>query len=65
MWQILNLTQRKALSEFFVNVGVAWFAAAFVTPSVVPNFRLLTLLMHVVNMCGAVYLALYLLREEI
>lgn len=60
----LNWEQRKALSSFFISIAVAWFIDAFVSPQISPEFNLLTLIRYLVNMIGALILALMFLKEE-
>lgn len=33
----LNIEQQKSLAGFFSNISVAWFIAAFVTPTSIEN----------------------------
>lgn len=60
----LNFEQRKSLSGFFSSLSIAWFIAIFATPSIVKDFNLLTTLMYIVNMIGALYISLWLLKEN-
>lgn len=61
----LNISQRKALSQFFISIAVAWFVGAFITPQIAPEFGPLTLIRYIGNMFGAILLSLYFLKEEI
>ena len=61
----VNASQKRALSSFFSNVAVAWFVGAFVTPVISSEFTLLTIIRYLVNMIIALYLALYLLKEDL
>lgn len=60
----LNFSQRKALSSFFINVAVAWFVGAFVTPQIASDFTPLTLIRFLANMLVSLYISLRLLQEE-
>lgn len=60
---LLNLSQKKALSNFFSNVAVAWFVALFITPSI-RDIDPLTVLRFIANMVFALYLSLFLLKEN-
>lgn len=61
---LLNSSQRKALSQFFNNIAVGWFVAAFVTPNLASQFQLLTLIGYLINMIGALYISLWFINEE-
>lgn len=61
----LNYSQKKVLSSFFINVAVAWFVAAFVTPEITSELNILTLFRYLANMILALFLALLFLKEEI
>lgn len=60
----LNGSQKKALSSFFVSIAVAWFSAIFAVPVFEPQVNLLTLSRFGINMLGAIYIALFLLKGE-
>ncbi len=60
----LNSFQKEALSSFFNNIAVAWFIAAFITPVISSEIKALTTLQFIVNMMGALYISLFLLKEE-
>lgn len=59
-----NPSQRKALSQFFNNIAVAWFVVAFATPNLATQFHMLTLLGYIINMIGALYIALWFIDVE-
>lgn len=61
----INSSQKKAISGFFVNIAVAWFVGAFVTPKISPDFDTLTLIRYLANMIGAIVLALFFLKDEL
>lgn len=61
----LNLAQRRSLSTFFNNIAVAWFGAAFITPSIELSFNPLTIIKFLVNMIAALYLSLVFLEDEL
>lgn len=61
----LNLEQRKVLSSFLNSLAVAWFVAAFITPSLEPEVSALTYLTYIANMVFALYLSIAFLKEEV
>lgn len=58
-----NQEQRKSLSSFFSSLAVAWFVAAFVTPTIEPNVVLLTYAVYISNMLFALYISLVFLED--
>lgn len=60
---LLNLEQKKSLSSFFNSLAVGWFLALFATPNIAESFNPLTLVIYLVNMIGALYISLFLLKE--
>ena len=61
--RLLNFDQRKALSQFFNGVAVAWFAAFFSVPVIEPQISVLTMLQIIANIVGALGLSLYVLKD--
>lgn len=55
---LLNISQLRVLSEFFSNMAVIWFAAAFVAPAS-PNYTLRAAFSGFLS----ILLALFLLKE--
>lgn len=60
---LLTSGQKQSLSTFFNNIAVAWFVAIFITPTLISNVKLLTIIAYAVNMIVALYLSLFLLKE--
>ena len=61
----LNKAQKEALADFFKSVAVAWFSAAFTVPFLTSVYDLLTLFRYLASMGVALYIALYILKENI
>lgn len=60
----LNFEQRKSLSDFFKSLAVAWFAAAFTVPVVDQQYAPLIIIRFLSNMFIALFVSLYLLKED-
>ncbi len=59
-----NISQRKALSAFLNNIAAAWFVGLFVAPRLSTEFDTLIILRYLVNIIGALYLSLSLLKNK-
>lgn len=58
-----NTKQREAMSDFFRNVAVGWFTAAFTIPYLISPYDFLTQLKYVGSMGVALYISLHLLED--
>ncbi len=59
IWMVENGSRRKLLSEFWTNVAVAWFVAAFISEG-----EWLTKLIYVVNIILSLLFAMFLKDYE-
>lgn len=59
---ILNFEQRKALSNFCINIAVAWFVAIFATPSITDEIDWLLLIRYCANIILALVIGIYFLK---
>ncbi|MEK7526293.1 MAG: hypothetical protein AAB546_02345 [Patescibacteria group bacterium] len=64
----MNKSQLKAVSDFFTNSAVAWFAAGFISPLFSKNenleIMLISLLLGIMAACIFMIFSLTIVREE-
>jgi len=64
MLRFLNQEQKKSLSSFFTGISVGWFIALFASPNFLSDIKPLTIVSYLVNIIGAIFLSLFVLKEE-